>query len=409
MSSVPFIRLPRERLLLVALLILALSGVSSATTVKMQTVVGEIDIQLFDNEAPQTVANFLNYVNSGAYNNSFIHRSVPGFIIQGGGYAWSVTTSTAPHIPQLAPVVNEFSPSHSNVRGTLAMAKLNNYPNSATSEWFFNLVDNSANLDKQNGGFTVFGQVIGTGMQVVDAIAALPKANAGNAFTDLPIAAPYNAATGWQSANFVVVSKVQVIIETTTTTTTAAATTTTTLPGTENFTLSVGPGWSLLSTPIGFSVAPLFQDSTTNTSLWCWRTAGGTAKTWAVYLPDSDGGVSYAEAKGFLALTTISSGEGFWVNSKTAQQIPLNGTLVTGPLTLTPGWNLVGLKGTSAVAVTALGAVTSVWKWTTVNGSKTWSVSLPGDEDQGASYAAAKGFGQFTTINSGEGFWVNAP
>lgn len=151
----------------------------------MQTALGDIGIELFDSAAPLTVANFMNYVNSGAYANSFIHRSVPGFIIQGGGYTWNGSIPVA--IAQNPPVVNEFDPSRSNVRGTIAMAKLSGDPNSATSQWFFNLADNSANLDYQNGGFTVFGQVIGNGMDVVDAIAALPVYNVGGAFTNLPL------------------------------------------------------------------------------------------------------------------------------------------------------------------------------------------------------------------------------
>ena len=166
-------------------LALAFPAVSSASTVSMQTALGEIDIELFDTATPLTVANFMNYVNSGAYNNSFIHRSVPGFIIQGGSYTWGNAGVSA--IAQNPPVVNEFDPSRSNVRGTIAMAKLGGDPNSATSGWFFNLADNSANLDSQNGGFTVFGRVIGNGMGVVDAIAALPVYNAGGAFTDIPL------------------------------------------------------------------------------------------------------------------------------------------------------------------------------------------------------------------------------
>ncbi len=170
---------------LATVLALAFPAIGSASTVSMQTVLGEIDIELFDTAAPLTVANFMNYVNSGAYNNSFIHRSVPGFIIQGGGYTWSNNSANA--IAQNSPVVNEFDLSRSNVRGTIAMAKLSGDPDSATSGWFFNLADNSANLDFQNGGFTVFGRVIGNGMSVVDAIAALPVYNAGGAFGNLPL------------------------------------------------------------------------------------------------------------------------------------------------------------------------------------------------------------------------------
>lgn len=170
---------------LAAVLALAFPAICPASTVSMQTVLGEIDIELFDAAAPLTVANFMNYVNSGAYNNSFIHRSVPGFIIQGGSYTWS--DAGVGVIAQNPPVVNEFDSSRSNVRGTIAMAKLGGDPDSATNGWFFNLADNSANLDFQNGGFTVFGRVIGNGMDVVDVIAALPVYNAGGAFTDLPL------------------------------------------------------------------------------------------------------------------------------------------------------------------------------------------------------------------------------
>jgi len=108
---------------------------------------------------------------------------VAGFTIQGGGYTFA--DSTALDIPTFAPVANEFK--ISNTRGTLAMAKLGNQPDSATSEWFINVADNSGNLDNQNGGFTVFARVIGDGMAVVDAINQLPVTNAGGPFTDLPV------------------------------------------------------------------------------------------------------------------------------------------------------------------------------------------------------------------------------
>ncbi|MFU8789181.1 MAG: peptidylprolyl isomerase [Methylobacter sp.] len=167
--------------------LLAFPVVSAATIVRMQTAMGVIDVRLFDSAAPLTAANFLNYVDSGAYNNTFIHRSVPGFIIQGGGFVWDEALKTPVPIATNPSVMNEFSPDRSNVRGTIAMAKLGNDPNSATNQWFFNLVDNSRNLDSQNGGFTVFGQVIEQSMQVVDAIAALPTYSIGGAFTSMPV------------------------------------------------------------------------------------------------------------------------------------------------------------------------------------------------------------------------------
>ena len=167
--------------------ILAAPALSEATIVRLQTSLGAIDITLYDAAAPRTVANFLAYVNSGAYRNSFVHRSVPGFIIQGGGYAWDDTIGSVATVPTNAPVINEFSVTRSNKRGTIAMAKLGSDPNSATSQWFINLADNSANLDTQNGGFTVFGEVSAASMAVVDAIAALPITNAGSPFDALPI------------------------------------------------------------------------------------------------------------------------------------------------------------------------------------------------------------------------------
>jgi len=160
-----------------------LSGPAFATNVIMQTPFGAVEIELFDEETPETVANFLKYVNDGDYVNSFIHRSDPGFVVQGGGFTF--VDGTFVSIPTDPPVINE--PGISNLRGTLAMAKVSGDPNSATSQWFFNLADNSANLDNTNGGFTVFGQVNGDGMDVIDQIAALQVWNAGGALGELPL------------------------------------------------------------------------------------------------------------------------------------------------------------------------------------------------------------------------------
>ncbi len=103
--------------------------------------------------------------------------------MQGGGYRFDLTWP-ATDIPANAAITNE--PEFSNVRGTIAMAKTSQ-PNSATNEWFINLDDNSANLDVQNAGFTVFGEVVGNGMDVVDAIAALQRFNFGSPFNELPL------------------------------------------------------------------------------------------------------------------------------------------------------------------------------------------------------------------------------
>ena len=166
-------RIPTARsagaLFLMLVALFASPGVT-ASSVTLKTVLGDVVIELFDEQAPDTVGNFLNYVADGDYNKSFIHRSVNDFVIQGGGYA--VTEGGIIDVPRDPPVINE--PGISNLRGTLAMAKRPGDPDSATSQWFINLADNSDLLDDENGGYTVFGQVTGNGMEVVDAIAALP-------------------------------------------------------------------------------------------------------------------------------------------------------------------------------------------------------------------------------------------
>ena len=147
-------------------------------------------------QTPNTVENFLGYVRSGAYDNSFIHRSIPDFVIQGGGFKTPVLPADQPGsdpnpIASGPAIVNE--PGNSNLRGTIAMAKLGGDPNSATNQFFFNLKDsNSSNLDYQNGGFTVFGKVLGAGMDLVDAISEVKAYDAsgyyGNgALTNLPL------------------------------------------------------------------------------------------------------------------------------------------------------------------------------------------------------------------------------
>ena len=182
---------------------------ADATIVEFQTVLGSFQVNLYDNATPTTVANFLNYVNNGAYTNSVYHRSDPGFVVQGGGFTYDQTLPLD-SIPTNAPVGNE--PEFSNVRGTIAMAKLANSPNSATSQWFFNLVDNSGTLDGSNGGFTVFGEVVGDGMDVVDAIAALPQFNFGAPANELPLrnytVADFNNNVPIDGTNLVIVSAV---------------------------------------------------------------------------------------------------------------------------------------------------------------------------------------------------------
>ncbi len=166
---------------------------AEAQIVRFHTVSGIIDVRLFSTQTPQTIANFLNYANRADWDGTFIQRSVGGdaldpatFVIQGGGFSGE---PGFPPIPTDPPVMNE--PVRSNVRGTIAMAKMAGNPNSATNQWFFNLGDNSANLDNQNGGFTAFGEITDqAGLDVMDALAAFQRTNASAtnpAFSDLPV------------------------------------------------------------------------------------------------------------------------------------------------------------------------------------------------------------------------------
>lgn len=193
-----------------------------STGVRLTTVLGSMDIALFNQATPITVANFLNYVDSGRYRITdpatgepaaiFFHRSVPGFVIQSGGFIatavpQNVATLRPTMVAPLPAIVNE--PGISNTRGTIAMAKVDGAPDSATSQWFINLADNSAALDNQNGGFTVFGRVLGNGMAVAEAIAALPTFNFNVSFNAVPLRnytqADFNAGTPAAPANSVTV------------------------------------------------------------------------------------------------------------------------------------------------------------------------------------------------------------
>lgn len=163
--------------------------------VRMLTAAGAVDIELFEEAAPLTVENFLFYADAGSYDLSFIQRSIPGFVIQGGGFRFLDTTQPPDGINDAfffvavnpPTILNE--PGISNLRGTIAMAKSPGEANSATTQWFVNVSDN-LRLDDDNGGFTVFGDVQGTDMAIVDTINALPRVNAGSinsAFITLPL------------------------------------------------------------------------------------------------------------------------------------------------------------------------------------------------------------------------------
>lgn len=142
------------------------------------TVVLELDV----NTAPISSNNYLTYVSNGYYTSTLFHRVISGFMIQGGGYTTGLVKKTG----QLAAIELESNKGLSNLRGTLAMARTN-VPNSATSEFFINVVDNTF-LDYKNAanpGYAVFGKVV-QGMDVVDTIVAQPT-GVLNGFSDVPL------------------------------------------------------------------------------------------------------------------------------------------------------------------------------------------------------------------------------
>ncbi|MGI9627034.1 MAG: peptidylprolyl isomerase [Longimicrobiales bacterium] len=162
-------------ILAAALALLFPAAASAGTHLLFETVLGNFNVELFDTLRPVSVSNFLNYVNDGDYTDSIVHRSVPGFVIQGGGFF--LNGSTLFSIPTDPPFQDISGPS--NLRGTLAMAE---NAQGASSQWFINLSDNPT-LD---ANFTVFGEVT-FGMDVVDAVAALPTFLFADPFNEIPL------------------------------------------------------------------------------------------------------------------------------------------------------------------------------------------------------------------------------
>ncbi len=135
--------------------------------VVLDTSAGQITLELDKAKAPITVENFLKYVDKGFYENVVFHRVMPDFMIQTGGMTEKNNHLTEKRAEAFPPIKNESGNGLSNVRGMIAMARTED-PNSATSQFFINLGDNSR-LDNYGGGYTVFGKVT-SGMEVVDTI-----------------------------------------------------------------------------------------------------------------------------------------------------------------------------------------------------------------------------------------------
>ncbi|MEO6968429.1 MAG: peptidylprolyl isomerase [Rhodanobacteraceae bacterium] len=152
--------------------------------VKLHTSLGDITIELFPDKAPRTVANFLQYVQDGFYDGTVFHRAIPGFLVQGGLYTRQLTPKRT-----RAPIPDESNNGLSNLRGTIVAARGPD-PDSATAQFFFNIVDNPrldyvGNQSGMTWGYAVFGKVI-AGMDVVDKIDNLPTGPQGPFVGDVP-------------------------------------------------------------------------------------------------------------------------------------------------------------------------------------------------------------------------------
>jgi cyclophilin family peptidyl-prolyl cis-trans isomerase len=152
--------------------------------VTLETSKGKIVVELFTDKAPKTVENFLGYVKSGFYNDTLFHRVIDGFMIQTGGIG-----QDGKQKPTKPPVMNEADNREHNTRGTLAMARTGD-PHSAAAQFFINLKDNGflnhTGKNPAGWGYCVFGRVV-EGMDVVDAIAAVPVSKPGKLSESQPV------------------------------------------------------------------------------------------------------------------------------------------------------------------------------------------------------------------------------
>jgi peptidyl-prolyl cis-trans isomerase A (cyclophilin A) len=158
---------------------------TTASKVLIKTNLGDMTVELYPDKAPKSVENFLAYVNSGFYDGTVFHRVIDSFMIQGGGF-----TRDLHQKPTRPAITNEAKNGLSNLRGTLAMARTGD-PNSATAQFFINVVDNprldyTSDANGATWGYAVFGKVT-SGLDVVDKIKAVPTGAQGPFKSDVPV------------------------------------------------------------------------------------------------------------------------------------------------------------------------------------------------------------------------------
>ena len=148
--------------------------------VVMHTNLGDITIEVFEDDAPKSAANFLQYVRDGFYDGTIFHRVIPGFVIQGGGFTRDLSRKST-----RAPIRNEAKETLPNLRGTIAMARTA-VLDSASAQFFINVEDNSRNLDANGGGYAVFGKVT-SGLEVADKIKGVATTRLPIGMGDVPV------------------------------------------------------------------------------------------------------------------------------------------------------------------------------------------------------------------------------
>jgi cyclophilin family peptidyl-prolyl cis-trans isomerase len=256
---------------ILALLIFLPPLARAGTLVQFRTPFGDMEVELYDQDKPVTVQNFLKYVQNGLYVNEFAHRLEPDFVLQGGGY--TLTTNTISAIPTYPPIINEYGVGnqYSNVFGTIAMAQTDGETNSTTSQWFFNLTNNPA-LDEHNtnGFFVVFGNVIQgtnilnlfnnfqyyTGTQTSNLIVNEGDVY-GPPFTELPLLYPSLASTNFV---FIDITLLQVAITNTSGGEQISWNSATGLTNIVEFTTNLPPVWNTLITTNGTGVRMTVTD-----------------------------------------------------------------------------------------------------------------------------------------------------
>ena len=344
------------------------------SAVRMTTSKGVIDLGLFDSLTPATVANFMHYVNDGDYANSFFHRSLPGFVIQGGGFKPAGDPNSYTAVPTDPPVANE--PGINNFRGTISMAKSGGSENSATCQFFVSLGNNVANLDNQNGGFTVFGRVLGSGMSVVDAIADLPThaytatvdgASAPSLLSNCPIDAEFPPIPMIQSMLVTVqsVEPVPTLSYSVGQNPAPSVVTADVSTSTGHLLLNAaGPGLSNITVRAtdldGSSVTATFpvlvRDSL---SAWTSRQNFATGQSGASQNPDGDA-LTNLEEYAFMGNP----------NAASAADAPVGGTTGSGPVYLTLGFKLRSQALGLTCTVEGASSLAGPWQpvWTTADG-----------------------------------------